>query len=88
MDTSKENFINVHIQYSRIIHFKAFVEGLFYKNLDDPSMVTNPTNFSGNAYSLLSTGFKNSDFLLILKLKERRKFENHSNISTDQEHQT
>ena len=74
MDTSKENVINVHIQDGRIIHFKAFVEVLFYTNLYDPSMITNPTNFSGNTYYLLSTGFKNSNFLLILKLKEQGKF--------------
>ena len=51
MDTSKEKIINVHMQYRRIIHFRAFEEGIFYTNLDDLSMVTNHINTSINPYS-------------------------------------
>ena len=51
-------------------------------------MITNTTCVSVNAYSYLSTVFLNSDFLLILKLKERGKFENSSNIFTGHVYQT
>ena len=82
MDMSKEKVINVHIEYGKIIHFKACTEGLFYTNINDPTMITNPTNVSLNTYSV-----KKSGFLLILKLKERRNFECYSNIFTDRERQ-
>ena len=49
IDTSKEKVINVHIKGRKSIHFKACTEGLFYKNYDDPSMITNPNNVSFNA---------------------------------------
>ena len=62
MDTSKVKVINFHIKDRKIIHFKACVEGHFYTNLDDPSMITNPTNFSINAYSYISTLKQNSNF--------------------------
>ena len=52
MYTSKENFINSHIKDGKNIHFKAFAEGHF-KNINDQSMVTNPTNVSINSYSYL-----------------------------------
>ena len=56
MDTSKKKIINVHIKYGKIIHFKSCAEeGLFYTNLDDPIMITNPTNVSVDAYSYLYT---------------------------------
>ena len=80
METSKGQTINVHIEYGKIIHFKACAERLFYTNLNDSTMVTNTTNVSLNAYSYLYIWFKNSEFLLILKLNERRKFESYSNI--------
>ena len=54
MDTSKEKVINVHIKDVNIIHFKG-VEGIFYKNIDDPSLINNPAIFSVNTYSYLST---------------------------------
>ena len=50
IDTSNEKFINVHIKGGKIIHFKAYTEGIFCKNLDEPSIITNPTNVSVNAY--------------------------------------
>ena len=50
-------------------------------------MITNPTNVSINSSSYLSTIEQRSDFLLILKLKERRKFEGYSNIFTSRERQ-
>ena len=50
---SKEKVINVHIEDVKIIHFKACAEGLFYTNLNEPTMITNPTNVSLNAYSYL-----------------------------------
>ena len=62
MDTSKEKLINVYIKDGKIVHLKACVGGLFYTNLDDPSMITNPNNFSINAYSYLSNLKQNSIF--------------------------
>ena len=67
------SYQDVHIkgkghQYShqrpKIIHFKAFAEGLFYKNLYDPNMISNTTNISVNAYSYLYTVKQNYDFYL------------------------
>ena len=55
MDMSKGKLINVHIEDSKIIHFKSCAEGLFYININDPTMITNPTNFYLNAYSYLYT---------------------------------
>ena len=88
MDTSKEKVINIHMQYKHIIHFIACAEGLFYTNLDDPSMVTNTINTSVKPYYFLSIVKQNSGFSLILKLKERDKFKNFINIYTGQEHQS
>ena len=85
MDTSKEKFTNVLIKERNIIHFKAYAEGLFHKNLDKESMTTNTGNVSVNAYYYLSN-IKNLIFLVILKLKERGKFGNCRNICTGQEH--
>ena len=51
MDTSKEKVINVHIKYVKNIYFKACAEDIFYKNIDNPSMITNTTNVSVNTYS-------------------------------------
>ena len=49
-------------------------------------MITNTTNISLNAYSYLST-VKKRNFLVILKLKLRRKFESCSNIFTGRDRQ-
>ena len=49
MDTSKGKVINVHIEVGKIIHFKSFAEGLFYTNLNDPTMITYITNVPLNA---------------------------------------
>ena len=69
MNTSKEKVINVHMKDGKSTNFKSCAEGLLYTNLNDPTMITNPTNFSLNAYSYLSIVKHNSEFLLILKLK-------------------
>ena len=87
METYKEKVINVHIEDGKIIHFKACAEGLFYTNLDYPTMITNHNNISLNNYSYLFTVKLTRTFKLILKLKERRKFEIYSNIFIGQEHQ-
>ena len=42
--TYKGKVINVYIKYGKIIHFKAYAEYLSYTNLNDPTMITNPTN--------------------------------------------
>ena len=55
MKTSKEKLINVHTEDGKTINLKAYVEGLLYTNLNDPDMITNPTNFPLNAYPYLST---------------------------------
>ena len=44
MDTSNENIINGHMQDMCIIHFRVCAEGLFFTNLDDPSIFTNIIN--------------------------------------------
>ena len=49
MNTSKEKVINVHIKYGKCIHFKPCAEGIFYTNIDDPRMNTNPPNVSALA---------------------------------------
>ena len=74
MDTCKEKVINVHIKDGKIIPFKACAEVIFYTNLNDHTMITNPTNAYLNAYSYLSTVLKTRNFLLNLNLKEHRKF--------------
>ena len=53
-------------------HFKACAEDIFYINLDEQIMITNNNYVSVNTYSYLSIVKQNYDFLLILKLKERR----------------
>ena len=85
IDTSKEKVINVHIEDGKIIHFKACAEGILYTKLNDATTITNPTNISLNTYSYLSMVKRNSEFLLILKLKEHRKFESYSNICIGRE---
>ena len=55
METSMEKLINVHTEDGKTINLKAYVEGLLYTNLNDPDMITNPTNFPLNAYPYLST---------------------------------
>ena len=80
MDTSKGKVINVHIEDGKIIHFKAFAEGIVYTNLNEPTMITNPTNVRLNAYYYISMVNQNSDILVILKLKEHRKFKSYRNI--------
>ena len=87
MDTSKEKLINVNIEEEKFIHFKSCSEGLLYTNLNDPTRITNTTNIPLNAYSYLYRVKKNSEFLLILKLKECRKLESYSNIFTGRESQ-
>ena len=67
--------------------FQSICGGSFLQNIVDLGMITNPTNVSLSAYSYLSTVKQNSEFLLILKLKEQGKFENCSNIFTGQEYQ-
>ena len=62
MDMFKEKLINVHIKDGKIIHFKSFAEGIFCTNLNDPTIITNPTNVYFNAYSYLSTVKKNRVF--------------------------
>ena len=47
--------------------------GSFYKNLDNPSMITNPTNISVNAYYYLSTVEENSDFFTGFEVEGARK---------------
>ena len=54
MDTSKEKVINVHTKCGKIINFKSYAEGIFYTNLNCPSMITNPTNVSFDTDSYLS----------------------------------
>ena len=85
MNMSKEKVINVHIKNGKIIHFKACAEGLFYTNLNEPTTITNLTKVSLNIHPCLSTVKQSSYFLLILKLKERRKFESYGNIFTGRE---
>ena len=59
IDISKEKVINVHIKY-QLPPLKECAQGLFYTNIDYPSMITNPTSVSGNAYYYLYTAiFKN-----------------------------
>ena len=55
MDTSNEKVINVHIKDGKIIHFKACAEGIFYTNIDEPSMITNINNVSVNSNYYLPT---------------------------------
>ena len=55
IDNSKEIIINTHMQYRHIFHFIACAECLFYTNLDETSMVTNPINTPNNPHSFLST---------------------------------
>ena len=87
IDTSKDKVINVHIKGGKNIQFKACVEGIFYKNLDDQSMIINTNNVYINTYSYLSTLPQKYDFYWFMKLKERGRFENCNNIFTGQEHQ-
>ena len=62
MEKSKEKVINVHIKYGKIVHYKACAEGLFYTNINYPTMTTNTTNVSLNSYSYISTVKQNSYF--------------------------
>ena len=55
METSKKKAINVHIKDGKNIYFKACAEVLFYTNLDDQIIITNPNNVSLRDYSYLST---------------------------------
>ena len=86
MDTSKEIVIKVHMQDRCILHFRVCKEGLFYTNLDDYGMVTNPTNTYVNPYFFLSTVKQNSEFFTDSEVEEARKSQNCSNIYTGQEH--
>ena len=87
MDMYNVKVINVHIKDGKIIHFKECAEGILYTNLNDPTMIISPTNVYLNAYLCISMVKQNSGFLLILELKEHRKFESYSNIYTGWEHQ-
>ena len=60
MDIPKEKVINFHIQDGQNFHFKACASGIFYTNLDEPSMIINPTNVFINVYYFLSTVKQNS----------------------------
>ena len=60
--TSKGGVINVHIKDSKIFHLKSCSEGLFYTNINDPTMITNTNNFSHNSYSYISTVKQNLEF--------------------------
>ena len=82
IDTPKEKVINVHIKDGEIIHFKACAEILFYTNINDPIIITNPTNVSLDDYSYLSTILKNRYFKLILTFKDCINFKGYSNILT------
>ena len=55
MDTSKEKVINVHIKYGKSIHLKSCTEGIFYININYPTIITTPNNVSLNTYSYLFT---------------------------------
>ena len=68
------------MQENRIIHLRACVEGLFYKNIVDNDMVTNTINSYVNPYFFYPTLHKTMNLSLILKFKERGKFENQRNI--------
>ena len=57
MDTSKEKVVNVHNKGSFFIS-----KGLFYTNLDEPSMITNTSIVSVNSFYYLSTVKRNSNF--------------------------
>ena len=46
MYMSKGKLINIHIEDGKNIHFKACAEGIFYVNINYPTMITNPTNVS------------------------------------------
>ena len=87
MDMYNVKVINVHIKDGKIIHFKACADVLFYTNIYDLITITNPTNIYLNSYSYLSTVKQISDFLLIMKLKERRNFKSYRNVFTGQERQ-
>ena len=84
MDTSEEKVINIHMQDKHIIHFIACAEGLFYTNLDDPSMVTNTINTSVNPYYFLSIVKQNSEFFTDSEVGGARNFDKCRNISTGQ----
>ena len=73
MDTSKEKVSNVHIQDRSILHFRACADGLFYTNLDEPSMITNNINTSVNPYSFLSTVKQNSELFTDYSFEGARK---------------
>ena len=80
METSKGKLINAHIKNKQVIHFKACAEGIFYTSINYPTMINNPNNVYLNVCSYLSTVKQSSGFLLILKLKDCKKFESYSNI--------
>ena len=62
MDMSKEKIINAHIKDRKFIHLKEYAEGIFYTNINDRTIITNPNNVSLNAYSRLSNVKQNSEF--------------------------
>ena len=72
MDTSNEKSHQYSHQIRKKNHFKACAEDIFYINLDEQIMITNNNYVSVNTYSYLSIVKQSYDFLLILKLKERR----------------
>ena len=74
MYTSKEKVINFHMQDRGILNFRAYAEVLYYTNIDDPSIVTNPINISVNHYYFLSTVKKNSEFFTNSEAEGARKF--------------
>ena len=51
------------MQENRIIHLRACVEGLFYKNIVDNDMVTNTINSYVNPYFFLSNTTQNYEFI-------------------------
>ena len=55
------------------IHLKAWAEGIFYTNLDYPSIITNTNNAFVNHYSYLSTVKQNSDFFTDSEVEGARK---------------
>ena len=63
------------MQDRQILHFRVCVEGLFYKNLDDSSMVTNPINTSVNPYSFLYTVKQNSELFTDSEVEGERKIQ-------------
>ena len=75
MEMSKGTVINVHFEEGKIIHFKAYAQGIFCINLSDPTIITNPDNVSLEAYSYLSTLKQNSECFTDSEIEGAQKFQ-------------